>query len=158
MQGGSSQGDTLSCLLPSERYKVLLPRDELVMIGASEREAKPYKNSRVGNPRQSQIHSSPLIPTHTHTGIQSITIMGHEQVWYSRPRIYGKGSRQWYISVYGYQLMNSRVCAHKQGLIRKYGLMICRQCFRERSSDIGFQKVSRLYTKFSSLDELIWCY
>ena len=36
---------------------------------------------------------------------------------------------------------DSRVCAHKQGLIRKYGLMICRQCFRERSSDIGFQKV-----------------
>jgi len=41
-------------------------------------------------------------------------------------------------------LMDSRVCAHKQGLIRKYGLMICRQCFRERSSDIGFLKVSLL--------------
>jgi len=39
-------------------------------------------------------------------------------------------------------LMNSRVCAHNQGLIRKYGLMICRQCFRERSADIGFLKVS----------------
>jgi len=38
-------------------------------------------------------------------------------------------------------LMNSRVCAHNQGLIRKYGLMICRQCFRERSADIGFLKV-----------------
>jgi len=22
--------------------------------------------------------------------------MGHEAVWYSRPRTYGKGSRQWY--------------------------------------------------------------
>ena len=23
-------------------------------------------------------------------------IMGHEAVWYSRPRIFGKGSRQWF--------------------------------------------------------------
>ena len=26
------------------------------------------------------------------------------------------------------------------GLIRKYGLNICRQCFREKSADIGFHK------------------
>ncbi|KAK0728109.1 hypothetical protein B0T26DRAFT_637591, partial [Lasiosphaeria miniovina] len=35
-----------------------------------------------------------------------------------------------------------RVCTHKAGLIRKYGLNICRQCFREKSADIGFVKVS----------------
>ena len=35
----------------------------------------------------------------------------------------------------------SRVCTHKAGLIRKYGLNICRQCFREKSTDIGFTKV-----------------
>lgn len=29
----------------------------------------------------------------------------------------------------------------KAGLIRKYGLNICRQCFREKSQDIGFTKV-----------------
>merc|ERR1712072_870606 len=52
----------------------------------------------------------------------------HESVWYSRPRTYGKGSR------------NCRVCTHKAGLIRKYGLNICRQCFREKSTDIGFAK------------------
>ncbi|KAF3209124.1 40S ribosomal protein S29 [Orbilia oligospora] len=56
--------------------------------------------------------------------------MAHDQVWYSRPRTYGKGSR------------SCRVCAHQAGLIRKYGLNICRQCFRERSKDIGFTKVS----------------
>ena len=39
-------------------------------------------------------------------------------------------------------LSHSRVCTHKAGLIRKYGLNICRQCFREKSSDIGFVKVS----------------
>ena len=36
---------------------------------------------------------------------------------------------------------HSRVCTHPAGLIRKYGLNICRQCFREKSSDIGFVKV-----------------
>ena len=38
-------------------------------------------------------------------------------------------------------MVNSRVCAHTAGLIRKYGLNICRQCFREKSTDIGFIKV-----------------
>ncbi|KAK4554388.1 40S ribosomal protein S29 [Recurvomyces mirabilis] len=55
--------------------------------------------------------------------------MSHESVWYSRPRNYGKGSRE------------CRVCTHPAGLIRKYGLNICRQCFREKSADIGFTKV-----------------
>ncbi|KAK9446720.1 40S ribosomal protein uS14 [Limtongia smithiae] len=54
--------------------------------------------------------------------------MAHENVWFSHPRTYGKGSRQ------------CRVCAHTAGLIRKYGLNICRQCFREYSKDIGFVK------------------
>ncbi|KAJ5733867.1 hypothetical protein N7493_002653 [Penicillium malachiteum] len=54
--------------------------------------------------------------------------MTHESVWYSRPRKYGKGSRE------------CRVCAHRAGLIRKYGMNICRQCFREKSTDIGFNK------------------
>jgi len=36
---------------------------------------------------------------------------------------------------------DSRVCTHKAGLIRKYGLNICRQCFREKAADIGFVKV-----------------
>jgi len=38
-------------------------------------------------------------------------------------------------------LFYSRVCTHTAGLIRKYGLNICRQCFREKSTDIGFIKV-----------------
>lgn len=36
----------------------------------------------------------------------------------------------------------SRVCKHKAGLIRKYDLNLCRQCFREKAKDIGFNKVS----------------
>jgi hypothetical protein len=36
---------------------------------------------------------------------------------------------------------NSRVCSNNHGIIRKYGLNICRQCFREKAADIGFIKV-----------------
>ena len=36
----------------------------------------------------------------------------------------------------------SRVCGNPHGLIRKYGLMCCRQCFRSNAKEIGFIKVS----------------
>ncbi|RYP13613.1 hypothetical protein DL765_006814 [Monosporascus sp. GIB2] len=55
--------------------------------------------------------------------------MSHDSVWGSRPHGYGKGSR------------SCRVCTHKAGLIRKYGLNLCRQCFREKATDVGFVKV-----------------
>ena len=35
----------------------------------------------------------------------------------------------------------SRVCSNKWGIIRKYNLNMCRQCFREYAKDIGFIKV-----------------
>ena len=35
----------------------------------------------------------------------------------------------------------SRVCGSHHGVIRKYGLQMCRRCFRENAKDIGFQKV-----------------
>ena len=37
--------------------------------------------------------------------------------------------------------MCSRVCGNQWGIIRKYGINICRQCFREYAKDMGFQKV-----------------
>lgn len=37
-------------------------------------------------------------------------------------------------------LFCSRVCFHRAGLIRKYGLNMCRQCFRQYANDIGFFK------------------
>lgn len=43
----------------------------------------------------------------------------------------------------------SRVCKHKAGLIRKYDLNLCRQCFREKAKDIGFNKVSFERTRYS---------
>ncbi|PPQ98916.1 hypothetical protein CVT24_003547, partial [Panaeolus cyanescens] len=64
--------------------------------------------------------------------------MTHDAVWFSRPRKFGKGSRQ------------CRLCAHQAGLIRKYGLDLCRQCFREKSAAIGFTKV-RIVIIFSMI-------
>ncbi|CAL9121506.1 unnamed protein product, partial [Musa textilis] len=55
--------------------------------------------------------------------------MGHSNVWNSHPKNYGPGSRV------------CRVCGNPHGLIRKYGLMCCRQCFRSNAKAIGFIKV-----------------
>lgn len=33
-----------------------------------------------------------------------------------------------------------RICGVKGPIIRKYGLMICRQCFREVADKLGFEK------------------
>ena len=33
-----------------------------------------------------------------------------------------------------------RVCGTTRGVIRKYGLMMCRRCFREKAVAIGFVK------------------
>ena len=33
--------------------------------------------------------------------------MSHESVWFSRPRTYGKGSRQWYVTTYFSPLLRS---------------------------------------------------
>lgn len=75
--------------------------------------------------------------------------MTHDAVWFSRPRKFGKGSRQWCRCLFSVPFLysidialSSRLCAHQAGLIRKYGLDLCRQCFREKSSAIGFVKVS----------------
>ncbi|CAH1397729.1 unnamed protein product [Nezara viridula] len=59
--------------------------------------------------------------------------MGHANIWWSHPRKFGQGSR------------SCRACANGHGLIRKYGLNLCRQCFREYAHEIGFKKVSQYY-------------
>lgn len=33
-------------------------------------------------------------------------------------------------------------CERKSGLIRRYDLYLCRQCFREVARDLGFKKYS----------------
>lgn len=43
----------------------------------------------------------------------------------------------------------SRACSNRHGLIRKYGLNLCRQCFREYAGDIGFKKVCKYVISIS---------
>ncbi|MBQ03900.1 30S ribosomal protein S14 [Candidatus Bathyarchaeota archaeon] len=45
-----------------------------------------------------------------------------------RTKRYGKGSR------------SCTRCGTFDGLIRRYGLNVCRQCFREIAVDLGFKK------------------
>uniref|UniRef100_A0A3B4U3M3 Small ribosomal subunit protein uS14 n=1 Tax=Seriola dumerili TaxID=41447 RepID=A0A3B4U3M3_SERDU len=59
--------------------------------------------------------------------------MGHQQLYWSHPRKFGQGSR------------SCRVCSNRHGLIRKYGLNMCRQCFRQYAKDIGFVKVNTIH-------------
>jgi small subunit ribosomal protein S14 len=33
-----------------------------------------------------------------------------------------------------------KICGRKQALIKKYNLVVCRQCFREVARDLGFEK------------------
>ncbi len=33
------------------------------------------------------------------------------------------------------------VCGNCRGLIRKYGLFVCRKCFRENAEELGFKKL-----------------
>ena len=35
-----------------------------------------------------------------------------------------------------------KMCGRKQGLVRRYHIMFCRQCFREVAPQIGFKKYS----------------
>ncbi|XP_013735211.2 40S ribosomal protein S29 [Brassica napus] len=62
-----------------------------------------------------------LKPEHSKT-------MGFAAIWNSHPKKYGPGSR------------TCRVCGNSHGLIRKYGLNCCRQCFRSNAKEIGFIK------------------
>ncbi|PQP93518.1 40S ribosomal protein S29 isoform X1 [Prunus yedoensis var. nudiflora] len=44
--------------------------------------------------------------------------------------------------------LDSRVCGNPHGLIRKYALMCCRQCFRSNAKEIGFIKDISFCTRF----------
>ena len=45
-----------------------------------------------------------------------------------KKRKFGKGTRK------------CRKCGRTGGIIRKYGLLYCRQCFREQARKLGFEK------------------
>lgn len=43
---------------------------------------------------------------------------------------------------FGKSVSSCRKCGRHEGLIRKYDLLFCRQCFREEAKKMGFQKYS----------------
>ena len=43
--------------------------------------------------------------------------------------------------VRGQDTLSCKLCNRKKGIIRKYKLNICRQCFRENAEDLGFIKI-----------------
>ncbi|KAL0799130.1 hypothetical protein Bca101_054305 [Brassica carinata] len=70
--------------------------------------------------------------------------MGFAAIWNSHPKKYGPGSRTClsvrFLEALDVMLLLSRVCGNSHGLIRKYGLNCCRQCFRSNAKEIGFIK------------------
>ncbi|KAM7157447.1 small ribosomal subunit protein uS14-like [Molossus nigricans] len=56
--------------------------------------------------------------------------MGHQQLYWSHPTKFGQGSR------------SCRVCSNLHGLIRKYALNMCLQCFSQYVKNIGFIKLN----------------
>lgn len=40
----------------------------------------------------------------------------------------------------GRNLRRCRICGGARGLVRSYGLQMCRRCFRENAKNIGFKK------------------
>ncbi|CAN6715771.1 unnamed protein product [Malus baccata var. baccata] len=49
----------------------------------------------------------------------------------------------------------SCVCGNPHGLIRKYGLMYCRQCFRSNAKEIGFIKISIQTSTSAGLEQTL---
>ncbi len=43
---------------------------------------------------------------------------------------------------FGKNVRKCRKCGRTGGLIRSYGLLYCRQCFREEAKKLGFKKYS----------------
>ena len=42
--------------------------------------------------------------------------------------------------VYRGRIEGCVLCDRKRGLVRRYGLNLCRQCFRDKASELGFKK------------------
>ena len=42
--------------------------------------------------------------------------------------------------VYRGRIEGCVLCDRKRGLVRRYGLNLCRQCFRDKATELGFKK------------------
>ena len=65
-----------------------------------------------------------------------------QDTWNARPKEVYKYFIIYYLFIqYGKGGRQCRRCHGQRGLIRKYGLDLCRRCFREKAEEIGFKKV-----------------
>ncbi|XP_043846600.1 40S ribosomal protein S29-like [Dromiciops gliroides] len=55
--------------------------------------------------------------------------MGHQKLYWSHPHKLGQGSQ------------SCSMCSNWHGLIHKYGLDMCRQCYHQYAKDIRFIKL-----------------
>ncbi|KAG8090078.1 hypothetical protein GUJ93_ZPchr0011g27857 [Zizania palustris] len=125
----------LVCILPCEKARKKLRPIDSARPGPAQQEARarvpplppPYINL-TSTPRRRLSPPRASSPPQKRKESSAAATMGHSNVWNSHPKNYGPGSRV------------CRVCANPHGLIRKYGLMCCRQCFRSNAKDIGFIK------------------
>ena len=81
-------------------------------------------------PLKTGLSSSPVVKRELpNLSASNQTIkMGHADVWNSHNNDHSKGGR------------TCRVCGNHWGLVRKYGVNMCRQCFRAAAPSLGFVK------------------
>jgi small subunit ribosomal protein S14 len=53
-----------------------------------------------------------------------------EKAGKERTKVFGRGAHE------------CKLCGRKQGLVRRYQIYFCRQCFREWASKLGFKKLN----------------
>jgi len=56
--------------------------------------------------------------------------MANDKAGKERTKIFGRGSHK------------CLLCGRKQGLVRRYNIFFCRQCFREWAPKMGFKKLN----------------
>ena len=81
---------------PSAQY--LYP-DELVRPQIISRLKSTYKRYKHSSPDHNLLRTQGALKASSVTFNTTKANMSHESVWFSRPRTYGKGSRQWYVII-----------------------------------------------------------
>lgn len=67
---------------------------------------------------------------------KNITQVAHKPLKVSRLERFNKAKDR----KFGKNLYKCRRCRRTKGIIRQYGLLYCRQCFREEAERLGFRK------------------
>uniref|UniRef100_A0A4X2JXA0 Small ribosomal subunit protein uS14 n=1 Tax=Vombatus ursinus TaxID=29139 RepID=A0A4X2JXA0_VOMUR len=63
--------------------------------------------------------------------------MGHQQLYWSHPRKFGRGSR------------SCHICLNQHGLILKNSLNVYHQCFQQYVKDLALSSWTKLYLRIS---------